>query len=593
MGAGRHLSDVISNTASGIPWEMRLSHERDAIAMAQQHQIDITLARILAGRGVTLDQVPDILNPTLKHALPDPFHLRDMDTAIARLAAAIQAGETIAVFGDYDVDGATASAQWVRYLAALNVPCITHIPDRLLEGYGPNIPAFDALIDRGAQLVITVDCGTLAFAPIAHAKARGTDVIVIDHHLGEAQLPEAHAIINPNRADETSEHRNLCAAGVTFLVLVALNKALREAGFFAQHHLPEPNLISMLDLVALGTVCDVMPLTGLNRSYVAQGLKVMAQRRNIGLRALADIARLDDVPNVYHLGFLLGPRINAGGRVGKASMGLELLTTDSDTESAQKAAALDQFNAERQAIERSVLEQAMLQAEAQHNAPVIVAASEGWHPGVIGIVAGRIKEQFSRPCAVISIEGGSGKGSARSVPGADMGAAIHQALHAGILSAGGGHSMAAGFSLDAENISAFQLFLSQKLEAAVAAYDANRTRKLDGWLRAASATPELLHAIAQAGPYGMGFPSPRFGLKHVEMRYRKVLKDAHIKCVVGDAGGKARLNAMAFNAVGTRLGDMLEKAQVITLAGELKWNRWQGTATPQFIIDDAAMQESQ
>ena len=577
----------VTNTASGIPWEMRLSHDRDALTMAQQHDIDITVARILAGRGVAVADVPDMLNPTLKIALPDPNHLLGMGKAVARLVQAIEAKETIAIFGDYDVDGATASAQWVRYLGALNVPCLTHIPDRMAEGYGPNIPAFDGLVDKGANIIITVDCGTLAFEPIAHAKARGADVIVIDHHLGEAQLPEALAVINPNRADETSEHRNLCAAGVTFLVLVALNSALRSASFFAQHNLREPNLISLLDMVALGTVCDVMTLTGLNRAYVTQGLKVMAQRRNIGLRALADISRLDDVPNVYHLGFLLGPRINAGGRVGKASMGLELLTTDSDIAAQEKATSLDGFNAERQAIESSVLDQAMLQAEAQHNQPVIVVASKGWHQGVIGIVAGRIKEKFSRPCAVIAIEDEVGKGSARSVAGADMGSAIHQALHAGILTAGGGHAMAAGFSVPVDQIGVLQTFLCTQLEAGVAEYGATRTRKLDGWLRAASATPELLHAIAQAGPFGIGFPGPRFGFRDVEIRHRQILKDKHIKCVLGDAGGSTRLDAIAFNVVGTPLGEVLQKAKDVTLAGELKWNRWQGAATPQLIIEDA------
>jgi single-stranded-DNA-specific exonuclease len=593
------VSIAAKNTASGLPWHMRLRDDNVALAIAQQYDIPEIAARILAGRNVARDSVPDILNPTLRALLPDPYHLRDMDKAVARIMAAIASRETIAVFGDYDVDGATSAAQLVRYFAALGIAILTYIPDRMREGYGPNINAFDALIAKGATLIITVDCGTLAHREIAHAAAKHCDVVVIDHHIGEPQLPEAVAVVNPNRADETSPHTNLCAAGVVFLLLVALNAALREQGFFQESvmrgqqeggmKVGEPDLLSMLDMVALGTVCDVMTLTGLNRAYVKQGLKVLAQRQNVGLQSLSNIARMEETPGVYHLGFLLGPRINAGGRVGQSPLGLQLLTSDDMGETQAIATQLDQYNRERQAIESSVLEQAMLQAEAQQNMPVMLLASPGWHAGVIGIVAGRIKEAFARPAAVVSLEAGVGKGSARSVAGADMGAAIHRAQHAGIITAGGGHAMAAGFTVPEANIAALHEFLCDQMEAAVTAYGESRARLLDGWLRVASITPEWLHAISELGPYGMGFPAPRFALKQVRIVHKQVLKDAHIKLVLMDEGGTTRLNAIAFGATHKPLGEWLLSKPQLNLMGEVKWNRWQGNATPQLIVEDAAI----
>ena len=593
------MSIAAKNTASGLPWNMRLRDDNIAHAIAQQYDIPEIVARILAGRNVARERVPDMLNPTLRALLPDPYHLRDMDKAVARIIAAIEAHEKIAVFGDYDVDGATSAAQLVRYFAALGITILTYIPDRMREGYGPNIAAFDALIAKGTTLIITVDCGTLAHKEIAHAAAKHCDVVVIDHHIGDTQLPEAVAVVNPNRADETSPHTNLCAAGVVFLLLVALNGALREQGFFqesvirgqqAESAQKQPDLLSFLDMVALGTVCDVMTLTGLNRAYVKQGLKVLAQRHNVGLQSLSSIARMEETPGVYHLGFLLGPRINAGGRVGQSPLGLQLLTSDDMVETQAIAAQLDQYNRERQAIESSVLEQAMLQAEAQQNMPVMLLASPGWHAGVIGIVAGRIKEAFSRPAAVVSLDAGIGKGSARSVAGADMGAAIHRAQHAGIITAGGGHAMAAGFTVPEANIAALHQFLCDQMEASVTAYGESRARLLDGWLRVASITPEWLHAISELGPYGMGFPAPRFALKQVRIVHKQVLKDAHIKLVLMDEGGTARLNAIAFGAIGKPLGEWLLSKPQLHLMVEVKWNHWQGNATPQLVVEDAAIE---
>lgn len=565
---------------------MRSSDNRLPLAMAQQHGISELLAGILAGRGVALDAVPQFLNPTLRDHLPDPFHLKDMDKAVARIAKAIADKEPIAVFGDYDVDGATSTALLYHYLGALGVRIRPYIPDRMKEGYGPTIPAFKQLIDEGAKLIITVDCGTLAHEPIAYAASRGADVVVLDHHLSSGELPMAQALVNPNRFDESSPHTNLAAVGVTFLTLVALNKTLREEGRFKDR--AEPDLLGLLGMVALGTVCDVMPLVGLNRAFVTQGLKVLAQRQQLGLATLGDVARLDSVPTAYHLGFLLGPRINAGGRVGASDLGVRLLTTGDEMTAREIAATLDLHNRERQAIEEGVLEHALRLAEQQRNAPVIVVAGEGWHPGVIGIVAGRLKERFSRPVAAIALEGNAGKGSARSVLGADMGAAVHAAMVEGILTAGGGHAMAAGFSLPEENIAAFHEFLIARLGSAVASYAESRVLKLDGFISCQSATMELLDDIARAGPFGLGNPGPRFAIKKAQIVHRDVLKEKHVKLVLADEAGNGRLSAIAFGAMEGQLGAWLMAERRLSLAGELKPNLWQGRASAQFIVEDAA-----
>ena len=577
-----------SQTASGLPWQLRHDDARTVLAIAQQHGVSELLAGILVGRNVAVDEVQQFLHPTLRDYLPDPFHLRDMDKAVARLIAAIEAHETIAVFGDYDVDGATSTTLLMQYLGSLGVNVIPYIPDRMAEGYGPSVAAFETLIARGATLIVTVDCGTLSYEPIAAAKARNVDVIVLDHHLSSGALPEAYAIVNPNRVDETSPHRNLAAVGVTFLTLVALNAKLREQGFFAQQKVPEPNLLALLDLVALGSVCDVMTLTGLNRAFVAQGLKIMAARKNLGLSVLSDIARMDEAPNVYHLGFLLGPRINAGGRVGKSGLGVELLTTDDAAVAQTLAATLDLHNQERQAIEASVSEQAFALAEQQANLPVILVAGEGWHQGVIGIVAGRIKERFSRPAIVLSIEDGVAKASARSVAGVDMGAAVHAAVALGLIEKGGGHVMAAGFSAAAEKLPALHDFLIARMEADVARYTESRVLKYDGLLSVSGANLDTLEDIARAGPFGLGNPGPRFVIANARLLHVAVMKEKHLRVTLGDTSGETRLNAVAFNAVGSVLGQWLMSEKNLHLLGELKLNRWQGNESAQFMIDDAA-----
>lgn len=615
-----------STTASGLPWQLRTGDVRLPLAMAQQHGISELLAGILAGRGVALDDVPHFLNPTLRDYLPDPFHLIDMDKAVDRILRAINENQPIAVFGDYDVDGATSTALLMQYFGALGIAVTPYIPDRMTEGYGPTVEGFEKIIEGfrlqvsgsrnahaetrnsepGTSLILTVDCGTLAHAPIAHAKARGVDVIVIDHHLSSGALPDAYAVVNPNRVDETSPHTHLAAVGVTFLLLVALNARLKGAGGWrlgagkkdraslapsTQPPAPSthlPNLLSMLDLVALGTVCDVMPLTGLNRAFVAQGLKVMARRQNLGLATLADIARMDELPNVYHLGFLLGPRINAGGRVGKSGLGVELLTAEDPDAARAIAATLDRHNQERQAIEAGVLEQALAAAEPQRNMPVLLVAGQGWHPGVIGIVAGRLKEKFHRPAIVVALEGDAGKASARSVPGADMGAAVHAAIAEGLLPSGGGHAMAAGFSLSADAIAPLHAFLNRRMEAAVANYQDARVMKFDGRISVSGATLDTLDDIARAGPYGLGNPGPRFVLKAANILHRSVMKEKHIRLTLGDDSGPARLNAVAFGAVGTLMGEWLMSERRLDFLGEIKRNVWQSRETVQLMVEDVA-----
>lgn len=588
-------------TASGIPWRLRTEDERSVLAIAQQHGVSELLARILVGRNIHIDRVVPFLNPSLREDLPDPAHLLDMDKAVARIITAIKTGEPIAIFGDYDVDGATSTTLLMEYFTHLGVTAIPYIPDRMKEGYGPSVSGFQTLIDRGAKLIITVDCGTLAHAPISHARQQGVDVIVIDHHASDGHLPEAYAIVNPNRADETSPHRHLAAVGVTFLLLVALNKALREVmnreslvvskqnandSRLTTHDLPD--LLSLLDLVALGTVCDVMPIIGLNRTFVTQGLKILAQRRRIGLAALSDVARSQELPNTYHLGFLLGPRINAGGRVGESGLGVELLTTPDPDHAMAIATRLDRHNAERQAIETGVLDHAFALAATQENMPVMLLASEGWHQGVIGIVAGRIKEKYHRPVAVISLDQGVGKASARSVTGADLGAAIHAAHAQGLILQGGGHAMAAGFSVAQEKIADLHAFLIHRLEAAVTAYGEARSLTLDGWLKPTAANLELLADIDRAAPFGMGNPSPRFALNAASIVRTDILKEKHIRCILADRELGGRLTAIAFNAVGTPLGQWLQTARTLHLAGEVKRNVWRGEASAQFVIEDAA-----
>jgi single-stranded-DNA-specific exonuclease len=580
---------AVERSVSGKRWRARLEDERGALALAQQLEISEILARVLAARGIAAEDADGFLNPTLRDALPDPSRLRDMDKAAACLAEAIRAGDKIAVFGDYDVDGATSGALLLRFLEAVGSSGSYYIPDRGREGYGPNAPALLSLAEQGVRLVVTVDCGIAAFEPLQAAAEAGLSVIVVDHHIAEPRLPAATAIVNPNRLDDDSGLGQLAAVGVTFLLLVALNRTLREAGHYAAG--AEPDLLGLLDLVALGTVCDVVPLTGLNRALTVQGLKVMARRGNIGLAALSDSAGLKEAPNAYHAGYVLGPRVNAGGRVGESSLGIRLLTA-ADGEAAEAIAAhLGELNKERQAIEADVLDAAMAQIEARGEtpAPILIAAGAGWHAGVVGIVASRLKERYSRPAIVIAVAGGEGKASCRSVAGVDIGAAVTAARQAGLLLSGGGHAMAAGFTVAEEGLAALGDFLMQRLAPLAEAARQAASLGIDGALNVEGATLELVEELARAGPFGAGNSEPRMVITASRIVSASVVGNGHVRCILAGATGK-RLTAIAFRAAGEELGHMLLSASQgpLHVAGNLRLNRWRGRVDVQLIIQDAA-----
>lgn len=586
MGAGGSLFLGVERSATGRRWQTRLDDERLALGFAQRLGLPDIVARVLAARCVDEAAVPAFLEPRLRDQLPDPDHLKDMDKAAERVTRAVENDELIAVFGDYDVDGATSSALLHRFLSAAGARVRVYIPDRQREGYGPNAPALLRLKEEGAGVVITVDCGITAHGPLADAAKAGVEVVVVDHHVAEPKLPPAVAIINPNRLDETSPHRQLAAVGVAFLLAVAVNRRLREAGRFKTR--PEPSLVDLLDLVALGTVCDVVPLTGLNRVFVAQGLKVLAQRRNAGLVALAEVAKAVKVDSCYHLGFVLGPRVNAGGRVGEASLGTRLLTTDDPEEARAIAVRLDAYNRERQALEALALESAMKQVEANGGpGPLVFAASEGWHAGVIGIVAGRLRERFERPAIVVSLADGIGKGSGRSALGIDLGNAVIAARQAGLLINGGGHPNAAGFTVAAERLDELREFLTARVVEG--AQDAVPHLTLDGALSLGAATPDLLTALDRVGPYGMGNPEPRFAFPTVRVAKADVVGERHVRVFIADQRG-GRLGGIAFRAVGTPLGTaLLESAGAsLHLAGRLRADEWRGEIRVQLHIEDAA-----
>ncbi|MBM3486602.1 MAG: single-stranded-DNA-specific exonuclease RecJ, partial [Alphaproteobacteria bacterium] len=578
-------------SVTGRRWVPRRADERIARAIAQTHALPDILARVIAARGVAPEDVEGFLRPTLRAHLPDPSHLRDMDVAVARLMRAILADETVAVFGDYDVDGATSAALLARFFAAIGRPLLVYIPDRMREGYGPNAAALMALRDRGASVVVTVDCGTTAFDPLEAAREAGLDVIVVDHHVAEPRLPTAVAVVNPNRVDETSAHRHLAAVGVTFLLVVALNRALRDGHWYGEGH-AEPDLRQWLDLVALGTVCDIVPLTGVNRALVVQGLQVMAMRDNAGLAALGDVARLTGKPDAYHLGFVFGPRVNAGGRVGRSDLGVRLLATEDAAEARAIAERLDGYNRERQAIEAAVLA-AALEACAHSGAadrPLVMAAGEGWHPGVIGIVASRLRERFLRPVCVVAVEDGTGKGSGRSIAGVKLGAAVVAARQAGLLINGGGHDMAAGFTVASHRIAELEAFLADHVLRQGAGAMPEPSLSIDALLAPAAATPEFAAALDRVGPFGTGNPRPRFVVPDATVVRPEPVGEAHVRCLLAAPGRGARLRAIAFRAAGQPVGACLLKGGglPVHVAGHLRRDRWQGAETVDLVIDDIA-----
>ena len=579
----------IDRSILGQPWHWR----RESADMGGDGLApDDLVTQLLLARGVARDDIERQRAPTLRGFMPDPSIFRDMDAAATRLAAAVEAREAITVFGDYDVDGATSAALLVRLLRALDVPVGAYIPDRLMEGYGPSGAALVKIGEAGSRLVVTVDCGAQAFDAIAEAKAAGVEVIVVDHHQCATTLPQAFAVVNPNRLDEAPDaavHGNLAAVGVAFLLGAALLRVLRARGFFGSR--PEPALIDLLDLVALGTVADVARLTGFNRALVTQGLKVMARRGNIGLAALMDAARLTKPPGASDMGFALGPRINAGGRVGKSDLGVRLLTTSDAQEAADIAQELNRLNEERRAIEAAVLDQAIEASAACANAPVAIVAAPGWHPGVIGIVAGRLKEKLHRPAIVIALDdAGIGKGSGRSIGGVDLGAAILAAKESGLLVAGGGHAMAAGLTVERGRIDAFGAFLNDRLAADVERASGGKSLLIDAVLAPRGINPLWCEAIESAGPYGAGWPAPRVATGPVRIVESGVVGTDHLRLIVaGDDG--ARFKAIAFRAATSELGQTLLHARGgrrLWLAGRAKRDDWGSRPAAELHLEDAA-----
>jgi single-stranded-DNA-specific exonuclease len=580
------LGFQVERSVTGQPWRWR--REPDP-SLAMNALID----ELLLARGVPRDDLPRHRDPRIRDFLPDPSCFRDMDKGAQRLADAVQRGETIAIFGDYDVDGATSAALLVLLLRRLGAQPIVYIPDRLMEGYGPSGKALVELKARGAALAICVDCGAQAFEAIEEAHAAGLDVIVVDHHQCASLLPVAHALINPNRLDESEEgssHGHLAAVGMAFLLGVALLRELRSRGFFETRE--EPKILDLLDLVALGTVADVARIKGLNRAYVTQGLRIMAARQNIGLSALAEAARLVKPPSCRDLGFALGPRINAGGRVGKSDLGVRLLTCTDAEEARTLAAELDRLNEERRAIEMLVCEQAEEQAAKLNGAPVLTVMSSGWHPGVIGIVAGRIKERFGRPAIVIAEDAdGTGKGSGRSISGVDLGAAVLAAKESGLLVAGGGHAMAAGLTMAAGGLEPFRDFINERLATDVEKSRGDRALLLDALLAPGGVAGHLCDALDSAGPYGAGWPNPRVAAGPARLLRTGVVGDGHVRGIACGDDGKS-FKFIAFRSAAGELGQALLSSAPDRrwwLAGTIKRDEWNGGNAAEMHVEDAAL----
>jgi single-stranded-DNA-specific exonuclease len=589
--ASRAINHVfgVDRSLSGKAWHWRGGNMD--VSASGTAALDDVVTQLLLSRGVPRDDLERNRTPTLRAFLPDPSHFRDMDCAAERLAQAVMAGEHVTIYGDYDVDGATSAALLIRLLRMLGHDAGYYIPDRLLEGYGPSGEALVRLAEEGSSLIVTVDCGAMAHDALAQAHAAGVDVIVVDHHKCAHDLPVAAALVNPNRLDESetgAAHGHLAAVGVAFVLGVALVRTLRARGFFADR--AEPDLIGLLDLVALGTVADVAQIRGLNRAFVAQGLKVMARRANVGMAALIDASRLKRAPACSDLGFALGPRINAGGRVGESTLGVRLLTTENPDEASAIAAQLSALNDERRAIEAEVQAAAEAMLEGQHNRAVHVLAGRGWHPGVIGIVAGRIKEKTGKPALVIALDGDTGKGSGRSIGGVDLGAAIIAAREAGLLVAGGGHAMAAGLTVEAGKLGALADWLDDRLGAQVMRSMESAVMPVDLALAPGGLTPELVEALDAAGPFGMGWPGPRVAVGPVRLVRAEIVGNDHVRLIAGGMDGRS-FKAIAFRAAETALGQALlhgSRGRPLWLAGRVKIDDWGDRPQAELHVEDAA-----
>ncbi len=584
----------VSCSISGRSWQVRPCDSRYALAIAQRHDLPDILGRVLAARGVLIEEVPDYLDPTLRRLIPPPATVQDLERGAQRLVRAITRGEEVGIIGDYDVDGTCATAMVAEFLQSAGLKPRVHIPHRIEEGYGPSRAAVDAFAETGVQLLLTLDCGAMAHDVLTHAANRGLETIVVDHHQMNTALPPAHAVINPNRPDDNSGLGHLCAAGLAFLLVALSSRLLEREGHWRTHGREAPDLLQWLDLVALATVCDVVPLKGLNRAFVRQGLRVMARRSRKGLAALADSARLRHAPDVHALGFVLGPRINAAGRIGHAHLALRLLTTSRQDEAQSLSHKLEELNRERQELEALIVEKAVAQAEESliengRRHPLVVSG-EDWHPGVIGLVAARVKERFGLPAVAFSIDQqGQATGSARSVEGVDIGRAVAAAVAEGILDRGGGHAMAAGMACPVERIADFRIFLERALAPELSGLPERMPLFVDGALTAGAASVDLVRLLERAGPYGSGNPRPVFVFPAHRVEWADVVGERHVRCSLR-AGDGTRLKAIAFRAAGTPLGELLLNAahQPIHVAGRLALDSWNGARVPQLLISDAA-----
>ena len=579
-----------STSVSGKNWISKEFSSDDINFFKTNYFLDEIVAKLLSIRKIKKEEVKSFLEPSIKNILPNPFILKDMDKAIDRTVAGIINKETIGIFGDYDVDGATSTAILGQYFRSLKNNFHIHIPDRKKEGFGPNEKAFLKFANQGVNLIFTVDCGTLSFEPINFANNKNIDVIILDHHQSEINLPNAHSIVNPNRFDDRSELNYLCAAGVCFLFLIALNKRLRDQNWFNLNSIIEPDLIKILDLVSLGTVCDVVPLIGLNRAIVRQGLKVFKNKNNLGLKTLIESNNIESNITAYHLGYVLGPRINAGGRVGKSSHGANLLLNNNVQETFKLASELNTFNKDRQILESNLLNK-ILNTDYQNNSdPVIVLHGENWHEGIIGIIAARVKEKFNKPSIIISVNSSIGKGSARSIYGFDIGSTIIGAVQAGILVKGGGHKMAGGFTIDMEKIEKFKEFVFRKFKSININLEDKKKYFFDTQIAPSAVNIDFFQKINLLAPFGSGNVEPKFLIQDLKVVNSKIVGDKHIKSVLVGSDSTI-IKTISFNSVGTDLSSYLLKKNTknFNIVGKLSLNEWRGQKNVEFIIDDISV----
>ena len=582
-----------SLSVSGKKWVLKSYSEEKSAFLKENFSLDEITSKLLSIRQIKKDEISSFLNPLIKNFLPNPYNLTDMEKTTLRAATAIYQNEKIGIFGDYDVDGATSTALLGNYFSELNLKYETYIPDRKKEGYGPSISSFKELIDRKVKIIFTVDCGTLSFDAINFANSNNVDVIVLDHHQSEIKLPNAYSIVNPNRLDDKSNLQYLCAAGVSFMFLISLNRELRNKNWFSKNNIKEPNLIEYLDLVSLGTVCDVVPLIGLNRAIVKQGLKVFKSKKNLGLKTLFDICKIDSSPSIYHLGYLLGPRINAGGRVGKCSHGANLLLNKDPKYSFKLASELDQYNKERQMLEKDLLEKIINETVNYSKDPVLILSGKNWHEGVIGIVAARLKDKFNKPVILISLNGDIGKASARSIVGFDIGSVIIAAAQEKILLKGGGHKMAGGFSIKIKNIDILKDFVFKKFNNVNEDLKNEKPLLLDSIIAPSAVNLEFYNKVELLSPFGSGNPEPKFIIEDVKTINGKIVGEKHIKSVlIGEDG--TTIKSIAFNATEKVLGSYLLKKnnKPFDIAGKLSLNEWKGQSNVEFIIDDISVNKT-